>query len=64
MGLGRLLFAGLKTGDYAMMLATAIVVIALALALELLWAAAQRLATTRLADPARRAPRSGRQHRP
>ena len=63
-GLGRLLFAGLKTGDYAMMLATAIVVIALALVLELLWAAAQRLATTRLADPARRASRPGRQHTP
>ena len=60
-GLGRLLFAGLKTGEYAMMLGTAVVVIALALALELLWAVAQRLATTRWADPARRAPRPGRQ---
>ncbi|NLT29146.1 MAG: ABC transporter permease [Propionibacterium sp.] len=52
-GLGRYLFAGLKTRDYATMLGGAIVVIALALVLEILLAALQRLVTTRIADPGR-----------
>ncbi|SJM51697.1 ABC transporter permease [Gulosibacter sp. 10] len=57
-GLGRYLFAGLKTRDYAQMLGGALLVILLALLLELILAAAQRLASTRVADPARR--RTGR----
>ncbi len=54
-GLGRYLFAGLKSRDYAQMLAGALLVAALALLLELAFAAAQRYAATRLADPARSA---------
>lgn len=50
-GLGRVLFAGLKLNDYPVVLASALLVIGLALALELLWAALQRLAA-RKADPA------------
>lgn len=46
-GLGRELFLGLKTQDYPMMLGGSLVVIALALASELLFAVAQRLATRR-----------------
>ncbi|MGO3147000.1 MAG: ABC transporter permease [Leucobacter sp.] len=48
-GLGRYLFAGLKTRDYAQMLAGAILVILLALVLELVLAALQRLAARRAA---------------
>lgn len=51
-GLGRYLFAGLKSRDYPQMLAGAFLVIALALVLELVLAVVQRL-TTRIADPAR-----------
>jgi len=51
-GLGRYLFAGLKSRDYPQMLAGALLVIVLALLLELVLAAVQRLAT-RIADPAR-----------
>jgi len=40
-GLGRLMFLGLKTQDYVMMLASAMLVIALALASEALFALAQ-----------------------
>ncbi|GAB3659259.1 ABC transporter permease [Glycomyces tarimensis] len=54
-GLGRYLFAGLKSRDYPQMLAGALLVAALALLLELAFAAAQRAAATRLADPARSA---------
>lgn len=50
-GLGRYIFAGLKTSDYAQMLGGALLVTALALVLELLLALAQRLAH-RLATPA------------
>ncbi|HLU27794.1 MAG TPA: ABC transporter permease subunit [Glycomyces sp.] len=52
-GLGRYLFAGLKSRDYPQMLAGALLVAALALILELAFAAAQRGAARRLADPAR-----------
>ncbi|MGJ3509074.1 ABC transporter permease [Enemella sp. A6] len=52
-GLGRYLFSGLKSRDYAAMLGGAIVVIALALLLEVLLAIVQRLVTTRIADPGR-----------
>jgi len=41
-GLGRLMFLGLKTQDYVMMLASAFLVIALALASEALFALVQR----------------------
>lgn len=58
-GLGRYLFAGLKTRDYAQMLAGSLIVIALALALELLLAALQR-AARRVADPAHTSDPSGR----
>lgn len=56
-GLGRYLFAGLKTRDYAQMLGGSLVVIALALALEVLLAALQRW-SLRIADPAGVAPRT------
>ena len=52
-GLGRFLFAGLKTRDYPQMLGGALLVIVLTLTLELLLAACQRLATTRVAHPER-----------
>lgn len=42
-GLGRLMFLGLKTQDYALMLASAILVIALALASELIFILIQRV---------------------
>jgi osmoprotectant transport system permease protein len=51
-GLGRYLFSGLKSRDYAEMLAGALLVAALALLLELLFAAGQRLAAKRIAAPA------------
>jgi len=51
-GLGRYLFAGLKSRDYPQMLAGALLVIALALLLELVLAWVQRL-TNRIAEPAR-----------
>ncbi len=50
-GLGRYLFAGLKSRDYAQMLGGSLVVIALALVLEVMLSLAQRLAA-RKADPA------------
>ncbi|MHA6525060.1 ABC transporter permease [Tessaracoccus sp. G1721] len=50
-GLGRYLFAGLKTRDYAQMLGGSMVVIALALLLEVALATCQRL-SYRIADPA------------
>ena len=50
-GLGRYLFAGLKTRDYAQMLGGSLVVIALALLLEVALATCQRL-SYRIADPA------------
>jgi len=40
-GLGRLMFLGLKTQDYVMMLASALLVIALALASEAIFALIQ-----------------------
>lgn len=46
-GLGRYLFAGLKTRDYGQMLAAALLVILLAIALEVLLAALQRAAARR-----------------
>lgn len=51
-GLGRYLFAGLKTRDYAQMLGGAVLVAALALLLELFLAGLQRAATKRFVDPA------------
>lgn len=41
-GLGRLMFLGLKTQDYAMMLASALLVIALALVSEIVFSVVQR----------------------
>lgn len=52
-GLGRYLFSGLKSRDYAEMLAGALLVAALALLLELALAAAQRMAANRIAAPGR-----------
>lgn len=49
-GLGRFLFAGLKTRDYAQMIGGALLVVALALALDLLLVLAKRLITRKL-DP-------------
>lgn len=51
-GLGRFLFAGLKTRDYAQMLAGAVLVVVLALLLDLLLVLLKRGAI-RLADPSR-----------
>lgn len=51
-GLGRFLFAGLKTRDYAQMLAGAVLVVVLALLLDLLLILLKR-AAIRLADPSR-----------
>ena len=48
LGLGRYLFAGLKTRDYGQMLGAALLVIALALALEIGLSMLQRLAAARL----------------
>lgn len=50
-GLGRYIFTGLKSRDYAEMLGGAFLVIAIALALELILAACQRLARTWIATP-------------
>ena len=44
-GLGRFLFLGLKTQDYAQMLAASLLVVALALLCDVAFAAAQRLAS-------------------
>ena len=49
-GLGRFLFTGLKTRDYAQMIGGALLVVALALALDLLLVLAKRLITRKL-DP-------------
>lgn len=57
-GLGRFLFAGLKTRDYAQMLGGALIVILIALALELLLTWAQRSAQRRIAEPWRTAHRT------
>lgn len=46
-GLGRYLFAGLKTRDYPQMLAGALLVVALTLAIDLLLGAMQRVASRR-----------------
>lgn len=51
-GLGRFLFAGLKTRDYAQMLGGAVLVVVLALVLDLLLVLLKR-AAIRLADPSR-----------
>ncbi|MBK0418231.1 ABC transporter permease subunit [Leucobacter sp. CSA1] len=59
LGLGRYLFAGLKSRDYAQMLAGALIVAVLALVLELALAACQRLAARRFARPGSH-PRTGR----
>lgn len=50
-GLGRYLFAGLKSRDYAEMLGGALLVIALAIVLEILLSIVQRLARSRWASP-------------
>jgi osmoprotectant transport system permease protein len=55
-GLGRYLFAGLKTRDYPQMLGGALLVVLLTLVLELLLATCQRLATNRVAHPERNLP--------
>ena len=47
-GLGRFLFLGLKTQDYPMMLASALLVVALALVLEVAFELAERLVRRRL----------------
>jgi len=47
-GLGRFLFLGLKTQDYAMMLGASLVTVALALVLDLALAGLQRLAQRRV----------------
>lgn len=49
LGLGRLLFIGLNSRDYAQMLAGALLVIALAIVLELVLSATQRAASHRIA---------------
>ena len=49
-GLGRFLFAGLKTRDYAQMIGGALLVVVLALVLDLLQVQAKRLITRKL-DP-------------
>ncbi|MEE6295044.1 ABC transporter permease subunit [Georgenia wangjunii] len=55
LGLGRYLFAGLKSGDYAQMLGGALLVTALALLLELALAGAQRAVARRTRpEPSRR----------
>ena len=50
-GLGRYLFIGLKTRDYAQMLGGAVLVIALALVLEIVFASLQRVVATRVTNP-------------
>ncbi|MCI1788037.1 MAG: ABC transporter permease [Actinomyces sp.] len=59
-GLGRFLFAGLKTRDYPQMLGAAMLVVALALLLELLFAAVQKAVTKRYANPTSQPEPSGR----
>ncbi|MGO2110769.1 MAG: ABC transporter permease [Pseudoclavibacter sp.] len=59
-GVGRYIFAGLKTADYGQMLGGAIIVIAIALVLELLLAGAQRRAVRVVANPAGSRVESGR----
>lgn len=54
LGLGRYLFSGLKSRDYAQMLAGALLVITLTLVLEVLLAACQRAATARFGRPGSR----------
>jgi osmoprotectant transport system permease protein len=49
-GLGRFLFAGLKTRDYPMMLAAALLVVAVTVLLEVVLAAIQRAVTRRYAS--------------
>ena len=51
-GLGRYLFAGLKTRDYPQMLAGSLLIIVLAIALELALALVQRFASTHISYPA------------
>jgi len=50
-GLGRYLFAGLKTRDYGQMLGGALVVILLALMIEVALALTQRVVTTKVTHP-------------
>ena len=52
-GLGRFLFAGLKTRDYPQMLAAALLVVALAIILEILLATVQNTVAKRYAQPTR-----------
>lgn len=54
-GLGRYLFSGLKSREYAEMLGGALLVALLALLAEIALAACQRAARNRIADPARSA---------
>lgn len=58
-GLGRFLFLGLKTQDYAMMLGASLVTVALALVLDLALAGGQRFAAARSARRGRRDGRTG-----
>lgn len=51
LGLGRYLFTGLKSRDYAEMLGGAILVIIVALLLEIILATIQRLARTHITNP-------------
>ena len=51
-GLGRLVFSGLKSGDYAQMLAGSLLVTLLALSFEIALAAIQRAASRRIARSA------------
>lgn len=53
-GLGRFLFLGLKTQDYAMMLGSSLIVVALAIVLDLVFAAAGRATVPRGVRVARR----------
>lgn len=55
-GLGRYLFAGLKSRDYPQMLGGALLVIAVALILEVLLAALHHLVTRRYTHPGRTTP--------
>lgn len=56
-GLGRFLFLGLKTQDYAQMLAASILVVTLALGGEIFFTVSTRLGTALSQRPAVRAPR-------
>jgi len=62
-GLGRYLFAGLKSRDYPQMLGGALLVIAMALILEVLLGAVQRLVSSRVTNPGSR-PTKGRTPHP